>query len=76
MAKKKTAKKTVKKRKRIAQPSIADHYPEGDARTLADASAIKADKGRFKKAQTASKKLIKEQLAQVEGLKKTLRGIK
>ncbi len=77
MAKKKAkkAKKTVK-RKRATQSSLVDHYPEGDARTLADASAIKADSGRFKRAQTASKKLIKEQLAQVEGLKKTLRGIK
>ncbi len=75
MAKKKTAKKTVK-RKRTTKALTIEHYPEGDARTLADASAIKADKGRFKKAQTASKKLIKEQQAQIEGLKKTLRGIK
>ncbi len=78
MAKKKTtkAKKSPKKVKRKRQPSVVgiDHFPEGDARILADANAIKVDKPRFKRAQIASKKLIKEQQAQIEGLRKALRG--
>lgn len=78
MAKQKTSKKTSKRkvtRKRTVQPEIQDHYPEGDARTLADANAIKTDKPRFKRAQKASVKLIKEQEVQIEGLRKALKGI-
>ncbi len=73
MAKKKTK---SKKNIRAEQPiSSMAYYPEGDARTLAEASAIKANGARFKKAQTASKKLIKEQQAQMDGLKKVLKGL-
>jgi len=74
MAKKKSKAKPIKRKSRV-QPAIQDHYPEGDARTLADADAIKSDKGRLKKAQTASVKLIKEQQAQLDGLKKILKGM-
>ena len=73
MAKKKAKAKTTKRKSRAVEAPL--HYPEGDARTLADADAIKADKGRFKKAQTATAKLIKEQQAQLDGMKKVLKGL-
>lgn len=76
MAKAKPKTKAKTKRKSVSRPvSAPDHFPDHDARTLAEASAIKADKGRFSKAQKASAKLIKEQQAQVDGLKKVLKGM-
>jgi hypothetical protein len=77
MAKKKPKPKTKPKTKsnEVTQVSAQAYYPEGDARTLAEASAIKADKGRFSKAQKASAKLIKEQKAQLDGLEKVLKGL-
>lgn len=74
MAKAKTKVK-AKPRKRASQPSMSDHYPEGDARTLAEANAIKADSGRLGRAQKATAKLVKEQQQQLDGMKKILKGL-
>ncbi len=78
MAKKKVVKTKTKHKKNtrsMSRPALAiDHYPEVDARTLAEASVIKADKGRLGKAKKASVKLIKERQAELDGLKKVLKG--
>lgn len=41
---------------------------ESDARTLAEAHAIKADKTRMKNARKAAKKMLKEEKEKIEGL--------
>ena len=71
----KQAKANKKKRKIVTQP-ILDHYPEGDARILAEASAIKADKSRLSRAKKASVKLIKERQIELDQLKKILNGVR
>ena len=43
---------------------------ESDANTLADATAIRADKPRMKKAATAAKRLAKEKQDQATGMKR------
>jgi len=43
---------------------------ENDARTLVDAEAIKADEPRMKKAQAAAKKMLDEEQARAEAMKK------
>ena len=48
---------------------------ESDARSLADAEAIKIDSTRLKKAQTAAKKMAKEETIRIDALRK-IAGLK
>jgi len=52
------------------QKSEEDWKAESDARTLVDAEAIKVDEPRMKKAQAAAKKMLDEEQARAEAMKK------
>jgi hypothetical protein len=57
-----------------ALPGLDKRYmEEDDARTLARASEIKADKTRFKGAQAGARRIIDEEEARVKGLRKVAR---
>ncbi len=47
---------------------------ESDARTLADAEAIKADKARFSAAQAAAKRMLEEQETKAMAMHKVAHG--
>ena len=52
------------------RPEPSSYEPEWDARTLADAEAIKADKKRLAKAERAAKKLAAETSKKAEEMRK------
>ena len=69
MAKRKASKKNTE----IRASHRIQNFPDFDARTLADAEAIKADKRRFGAAKREAKKMVVEESKKLNGLRKVAR---
>lgn len=64
---------TRKKGAEVSRANRIQHFPDFDARTLADAEAIKADKRRFGAAKKEAKKMVVEETRKLSGLRKIAR---